>query len=174
VIKNEKKNDMTKPQHGVANSPEAAGMSGKQALQAVIDGRLPPPPIGKVLSFRLVEVGDGFAAFEGEADAHLLNPLGTVHGGWAMALIDSATGCACHSLLPPGTGYTTIETKVNFSRPILPDTGRVRCEGRVISKGRRIISAQAQLLSADGKVLAHGTSTIMILEDHNAGRPPAG
>jgi len=155
---------MTKKQHGVANSPQAAGMSGKEALQAMIDGHLPPPPIAKVLSFRLVEVGDGFAAFEGEANSQLLNPLGTVHGSWAMALIDSATGCACHSLLPAGTGYTTVETKVNFSRPILPDTGRVRAEGKVVSKGRRIISAQALVTGPDGKVLAHGTSTIIVLE----------
>ena len=139
-------------------------MSGKEALQAMIDGHLPPPPIAKVLSFRLVEVGDGFAAFEGEANSQLLNPLGTVHGSWAMALIDSATGCACHSLLPAGTGYTTVETKVNFSRPILPDTGRVRAEGKVVSKGRRIISAQALVTGPDGKVLAHGTSTIIVLE----------
>jgi uncharacterized protein (TIGR00369 family) len=155
---------MKKPHQGVANSPNAAGMSGKEALQAVIDGRLPPPPIGKTLSFRLVEVGDGFAAFEGEPAPDLLNPLGTVHGSWAMALIDSATGCACHSLLPAGTAYTTVETKVNFSRPILPDTGRVRAEGRVVSKGRRIVSAEAQLRGPDGKVLAHGTSTLMVFE----------
>src|SRR5277367_6155265 len=155
---------MKKPHQGVANSPNAAGMSGKEALQAVIDGRLPPPPIGKTLSFRLVEGGDGFAAFEGEPAPDLLNPLGTVHGGWAMALIDSATGCACPSLLPPGTAYTTVETKVNFSRPILPDTGRVRAEGKVVSKGRRIISAQALVTGPDGKVLAHGTSTIIVLE----------
>jgi len=139
-------------------------MSGKEMLLAVIDGKLPQPPIGKTLSFRLVEVGDGFAAFEGEPSVQLLNPMGTVHGGWALALIDSATGCACHSLLPPGTGYTTIETKVNFSRPIMADSGRVRAEGRVVSQGRRIISAQAQLLAHDGRVLAHGTSTIMVLE----------
>src|SRR5271154_5012744 len=147
---------MTNRQYGVANPQEVAGMSGKEMLLAVIDGRLPQPPIAKTLSFWLVEVGDGFAAFEGDPGPQLLNPLGTVHGGWALALIDSATGCACHSLLPPGSSYTTIETKVNFSRKIMPDSGRVRCEGRVISQGRRIISSQAQLLSRDGRVLAHG------------------
>jgi len=96
--------------------------------------------------------------------AEFLNPMGMMHGSWAFALIDSATGCACHSLLPAGTSYTTIETKVNFSRPIMPDSGRVRAEGKVVSKGRRIISSQAQLLSSDGRVLAHGTSTLMVLE----------
>lgn len=146
----------------MADPGEVARMTGKEMLQAMIEGRLPPPSISKTLSFRLVEVGDGFAVFEGEPGSHLLNPMGTVHGGWALALIDSATGCACHSVLPAGSSYTTIETKCNFSRPIKQDTGRVRAEGRVVSQGRQIISAQAQLLALDGRVLAHGTSTIMV------------
>jgi uncharacterized protein (TIGR00369 family) len=154
---------MTTVPYGVTNSPEAAGMSGKELLQAVIDGRLPEPPIGKTMSFRLVEAGDGFAAFEGEPGAHLLNPMGGVHGGWALTLIDSATGCAAHSLLPAGSSYTTIETKANFSRRIALDTGRVRVEGRVISQGRQIISCEASVWGPDGRVLAHGTSTIMVL-----------
>jgi len=155
---------MTTHRDGMANSQEIAAMSGKELLQALLDGRLPPPSMAATLSFWLVEVGDGFAAFEGDPGPQLLNPMGTVHGGWALALIDSATGCACHSVLPPGASYTTIETKVNFSRPITPDPGRVRAEGRVVSQGRRIISSQAQLLSRDGRVLAHGTSTVMVLE----------
>src|SRR3954463_2653783 len=111
----------------------------------------------------MTEVGDGFAAFEGETGQHLLNPLGTVHGGWALTLIDSVTGCAGLSLLPPGESFTTIETKGNFSRPIFPETGRVRAEGTVISRGRQIISIEGRVLSADGKVLAHGTSTLMVI-----------
>jgi uncharacterized protein (TIGR00369 family) len=148
--------------YGLADPREVAGMSGREMLQAMIEGRLPAPPISQTLKFELVEVGDGFAVFEGEPGAHLLNPLGTVHGGWALTLIDSAAACACHSLLPAGSSYTTIETKCNFSRPIKPDTGRVRAEGRVVSQGRQIMSAQAQLLAQDGRVLAHGTSTIMV------------
>ncbi|MGC1584423.1 MAG: PaaI family thioesterase [Rhodomicrobium sp.] len=142
---------------------DAATMTGKQLLQAIIDGRIPQPPISKPMSFRLVEVGDGFAAFEGEPTPGLLNPMGSIHGGWALTLIDSAAGCACHSLLPAGTSYATIETKANFSRPIKPDTGRVRAEGRVISQGRQIMSSEARLIAPDGRVLAHGTSTIMVL-----------
>jgi len=138
-------------------------MTGKELLQAIVDGRIPQPPISKPMSFRLVEVGDGFAAFEGEPSPNLLNPMGIVHGGWALTLIDSAAACACHSLLPAGTSYTTIETKANFSRPIKPDTGRVRAEGRVISQGRQIMSSEARLIAPDGRVLAHGTSTIMVL-----------
>jgi uncharacterized protein (TIGR00369 family) len=93
----------------------------------------------------------------------VLNPMGTVHGGWALTLIDSAAACACHTLLPAGSLYATIETKGNLSRPITLGTGRVRAEGRVISQGRQIISAEAKLLSQDGRILAHGTSTIMVL-----------
>ena len=80
--------------------------------------------------------------FEGEPGPHLLNPLGGVHGGWALTLIDTVTGCAAHSILPAGVGFATIETKANFSRPIAADTGRVRAEGRVVGKGRTIISAE--------------------------------
>jgi uncharacterized protein (TIGR00369 family) len=154
---------MTTHHYGLLSPQEIAGMSGKEMLQAIIDGRLPQPPISKTLSFRLIEVGDGFAAFEGDPGLQLLNPMGTIHGGWALTLIDSAAACACQSLLPAGSSYTTIETKGNFSRPIKPDTGRVRAEGRVISQGRQIISSEARLLATDGRVLAHGTSTIMVL-----------
>jgi uncharacterized protein (TIGR00369 family) len=165
---------MTTTRHyGLANRQEAARMSGKELLQAMIDGRLPGPPIAETMSFWLVEVGDGFAVFEGDPGPHVLNPMGGVHGGWALTLIDSATGCAAHSLLPAGVGYATIETKGNLSRPITLDTGRVRAEGRVVSQGRQIISADARLLSQDGRVLAHGTSTIMVLAPRPAPASPA-
>jgi uncharacterized protein (TIGR00369 family) len=139
------------------------GMSGKAVLQAAIDGELPQAPISEHSSFWLVEVGDGFAAFEGETGAHLLNPAGTVHGGWALMLIDSACGCAVHTLLPAGVGYASIETKANFSRPIRKDTGRVRCTGTVVGRGNQIMSAEAKLMDSEGELLAHGTSTIMVL-----------
>jgi uncharacterized protein (TIGR00369 family) len=90
-----------------------AGMTGREFMQAMIDGKIPPPSIAQTMSFRLVEIGDGVAVFEGETGPHLLNPLGTVHGGWVLTLIDSATGCAAHAMLPVGFGITTIETKVN-------------------------------------------------------------
>jgi uncharacterized protein (TIGR00369 family) len=92
-------------------------------LQAIIEGRLPHPPISQTLMFWLVEIGDGFAAFEGEPGDHLLNPVGTVHGGWAMTLIESTTGCAGYSLVPAGAGFRTVETKVNLSRPIPATSG---------------------------------------------------
>jgi uncharacterized protein (TIGR00369 family) len=146
-----------------ASPEDVAGRSGKEMLQGIIDGELPQPPISRGLTFWLTEIGDGHAVFEGEPGPHLLNPMGAVHGGWALTLIDSVTGCAGLSLLPPGSGFTTIETKANFSRPITKDTGRVRAEARVVSRGRQIISAEAKVTDRDGKVLAHGTSTLMVL-----------
>jgi uncharacterized protein (TIGR00369 family) len=147
--------------YGVATPAEIAGLTGRKILQALIEGKLPAPPMARSLTFWLIEVGDGLAVFEGETGEHLLNPMGGVHGGWALTLIDSACGCAAMTTLPAGVSYATLETKANFSRPIAKDTGRVRCEGRVVAKGRQIISAEAKVLSPEGKLLAHGTSTLM-------------
>ena len=153
----------TSIRYGLATAAEVAGKTGHEVLQAIVEGALPQPPICATMSFRIVEVGDGFAAFEGEPGRHLLNPMGGVHGGWALTLIDSACGCAGHSLLPAGASYATVETKGNLSRPITADILRVRCEGRVVARGRQVISAEAKVLGPDGKVLAHGTSTLLVL-----------
>jgi uncharacterized protein (TIGR00369 family) len=149
--------------YGLASPEQMKGKTGLEVMRAIIDGTFPQPPIGQTMTFLLVEVSDGFAAFEGESGKHLLNPAGTVHGGWALTLIDSATGCAAYTTLPADTPYTTVETKANFTRPILHDTGLVRCEARVVSRGRRILSCESHIRSADGKLLAHGTSTLMVL-----------
>jgi uncharacterized protein (TIGR00369 family) len=114
------------------------------------------------MNFLLVEVELGKVTFEGAPDARLLNPLGSVHGGWALTLIDSAAGCAVHTTLPAGAGYATLETKANFTRPIRPDGGKVRCIGTVLTAGRQIATAEARLLDESGGLLAHGTSTLMI------------
>ena len=148
---------------GVTAREDIAGLTGREFLQAIIDGRLPAPPIAKVLSLALTEVGDGFSVFEGETGPHLLNPLGGVHGGWALTLIDSAAFCAAQSTLPAGVGMATVETKVNFTRPIAADTGRVRADGRVLGRGRTIMSAEARIVDVSGRLLAHGTSTVMTL-----------
>ena len=140
-----------------------ARLSGLKLLRAMMAGDFPAPPMGQTLGFRLIEVEPGRAVFEGAPGPHLLNPLGAVHGGYALALIDSACGCAVHTELDAGVGYTTVETKVNFTRPIDPAGGPVRCDGRVLSRGRQIATAEAHLRSAAGKLLAHGTSTLIIL-----------
>ncbi len=137
-------------------------LTGIEMLRAMIAGKLPAPSISQTIGFRLIEVEPGRAVFEGTPGPHLLNPLGSVHGGYALTLIDSAAGCALHTELDPGVGYTTVETKVNFTRPIDPDGGPISCEGRVLSRGRQIGTAEAYLRDGKGKLLAHGTSTLII------------
>ena len=139
----------------------------------MIEGKLPAPPIARTIGIPArSRSSDGFAAFEGDTGAHLLNPMGMVHGGWALTIIDSVTGCAAYSMLPPGVAYTTVETKANFTRPILADTGRVRAEGRVVSQGRQVVTAEAKVTDARGRVLAHGTSTLLVLGGARLKRPP--
>jgi uncharacterized protein (TIGR00369 family) len=150
--------------YGIARPADVAEMTGLEMLQAMIAGKLPAPPIAQTLSFWLTEVGEGRCVFEGETGPHLLNPLGGVHGGWALTLIDSAAACAAQTTLPAGVGCTTIETKGNFSRPITVDTGRLRAEARVVAKGRQIISCEAWVRARDGRILAHGTATLMAIE----------
>jgi uncharacterized protein (TIGR00369 family) len=155
------------PNFGVATPEEVAGLTGRQHLQAIMDGLLPAPPIAKTMSFTIIEIGEGSVNFEGKPGPHLLNPLGIVHGGWALTLIDTVTGCAAHSTLPAGVGYATIETKANFSRAITAETGSVRAEGRVVGRGRTIISCEGRIIDAAGRLLAHGTSTLMVLKSSN-------
>lgn len=137
--------------------------TGLEALRGLIAGRHPPPSITRTMGFTLHEVEEGRAVFVGEPSDALLNPFGIVHGGWALTLIDSAAGCAAHSTLHAGEGLVTVETKVNFVRAITPATGLVRAEGRVIARGRTIITADASVTDSAGRLLAHGTSTIMVL-----------
>ncbi len=141
----------------------APGKTGLQLLTALLDGTIPPPPIATTMDFQLVEVSEGGAVFEGEPGEHVYNPIGVVHGGWAMTLLDSALGCAIHTTLKVGERYTTVETKVNFVRPITLDTGRVRCEATVLHRGGTIATAEGRLVAeATGKLLAHGTTTCII------------
>lgn len=141
----------------------AAGKTGLQFLQEILAGRLPPAPIAQALGFELVLVEEGKAAFEGEPAEYTYNPIGAVHGGWAMTLLDSAMGCAVNSTLGAGDRYTTLETKCNFVRPITVDTGRVRCDGVLVHRGGTIATAEGKVTAlATGKLLAHGTTTCLI------------
>ena len=148
--------------------PQAAAktllsMSGLEGLRYMMAGDHPPPSIATTLGFTLAKVDDGRALFVGEPSDRVLNPLGIVHGGWALTLIDSCTGCAAHTTLPADVGYTTVETKVNFVRAITPATGPVRAEGVVVARGRTIITAEGKLTDSRGRLLAHGTSTLIVL-----------
>ena len=138
-------NNWDKYEYGLASLKEGAHLTGLAFMQKIANGEYPSPPICRSLTFRLVEVDEGRAVFEGETGPHLMNPMGGVHGGWALTLIDSATGAAAHTTLPPGKVHTTIETKANFSRAISPKTGLVRCEANVVSAGRTIISSEAKI-----------------------------
>ena len=150
-------------QLGVSTPDQIANKTGLEILRAMISGELPTPPFSQTFNCKLVEANEGHVVFEGQTDQKLLNPLGTVHGGWALTLIDSVTGCAAHSTLPVGSSYTTVETKSNFIRPIAANLGKVRAEGRVIAKGRKIITAEGKVFSEEGKLLAHGTATLIVL-----------
>ena len=139
----------------------AAGQSGLEQLQTLQRlGR--KAGIGETLRFELVEIEDGRAVFEGVPDVHAYNPIGTVHGGYAAALLDSACGCAVHSKLAPGQRYTTLELKVAYHKAMTSQTGRVRAEGRVLSFGRRAAFAEARLLDAEGRLHASATSTLLV------------
>ena len=140
----------------------APARSGIEFLRAIADGVLPPPPIARTLDLTLVEVDEGRAVFAFEPQEFHYNPIGAVHGGLALTLIDSATGCAVQSLLPAGAGYTTLETKANFIRAITLEAGVVRCTAETVHVGRSTATAQARVEDEHGRLLAHGTSTLLI------------
>ena len=138
-------------------------ISGIAYLKALQSGELPPPPIAVLLGMSLTEVSEGRAVFVAEPSEYHYNPLGTVHGGVMATLLDSALGCAVQSMLPAGTGYTTIELKVNFLRPVTTKTGTLYAEGKIIHVGGRIATAEARLTDATGKLYAHATTTCIIM-----------
>lgn len=138
------------------------GLSGLDYMQKMIAGEMPPPPISQTMGFELSEVKEGRAVFTCiPADYHL-NPLGTIHGGLACTLLDSAMSCAVHTTLPQGVAYTTLQVNINFTRAIRPDTGKLYCEGRVIHAGRQMATAEGTLRDENSKVYAHGTTTCLI------------
>lgn len=148
--------------------PQAAfasgkGLTGLEYMQRLIAGTVPPPPIAQLMGFRLASVARGEAVFECAPAEQHYNPIGVVHGGLALTLMDSAMGCAIHTSLPAGINYTTLEVKVNLVRALNKDTGLVRCTGRVVHSGKRIATAEGRLEDAAGKLYAHGTTTCIIL-----------
>lgn len=143
--------------------PEAAGLDGLALMEAVAAGELPPPPIAVLMRMGPVELEQGRVVFEGVPGEEHYNPIGTVHGGYAATLLDSALGCAVHTTLPAGSGYSTQTLEVKMVRPITRDTGAVRAEATVDYRGRRQATASARVTAVEtGKLLAQGTSTLMI------------
>lgn len=149
---------------GVARPDQLAGKTGLTLMQAMLLGEIPAATIAMTLDFLLVEVGPGVAVFQGTPGAGHLNPLGTVHGGWYATLLDSALGCAVHTMMPAGRGYTTAELSVNLVRSIPLSVQRVRAEGKVIHCGRQLATAEARLTGPDGTLYAHATTTCLVFE----------
>lgn len=141
-----------------------AQRSGVELMRGILDGTLPAPPIAHSLDFALVEVDAGRAVFQGAAQFNFYNPIGSVHGGWIATLLDSCVGCAVHSALPAGKGYTTLELKVNYVRALTKDSGLVRAEGKVIHLGGRVATAEGRLVDAGGRLYAHCTTTCLVLD----------
>ena len=142
---------------------QARAMPGLDFLVAIRDEELPPAPIQRLLDFTLTEVEEGRVVFTAEPGEQHYNPIGVVHGGLAATLLDSAMGASVHSTLPEGQGYTTLETKFNLVRAITADTGPIQAEGRVVNRGRQVATAEGYLRNGAGKLLAHGTSTCLII-----------
>jgi len=152
------------PGPGVARPEQIAGKSGMEMMQAMLRGEIPYAAIAHTLDFLVIGIGDGTATFQGTPKPQHFNPMGTVHGGWFATLLDSALGCAVHTKMPPGRGYTTAELSVNIVRALTPKVQRVRAFGRVIHCGRQLATADAQLIGPDGTLYAHATTTCLVFE----------
>ena len=153
----------------VASAAAAAGKSGLEFLHAIAAGEIPNPPIGALMGFIPIEAEEGRVVFAVDPGEHHYNPIGSVHGGLALTLLDSAMGCAVHSTLPPGVAYTSLEVKVNFDRPITRETGRVLCEGKLVNAGKTVATAEGRMyVEETGKLLAHGTTTCLLFSVNGA------
>nr|WP_313545730.1 PaaI family thioesterase [Leifsonia aquatica] len=147
------------PAPGVAVMPT---LSGLDYLRAMIDGVLPPPPIASLMDMTLVDAAPGTATFVCEPGESHYNPIGTVHGGLVCTLLDSVLGCAVQTTLPQGQGYTSIEIKVNYLRPVLADSGPLTCVGTVTKPGNRVAFADGVVTDASGKVVATATGSLLV------------
>ena len=148
---------------GIARPEDLVHRTGLQMFEAIGNGELPSVPIGATMDFWPIAFELGRAVFQGRPSAKYLNPMGTIHGGWIATLLDTCVGCAVHTTLPAGKGYTTAELKVNYIRALTPKTPLVRAEGKVINAGRQVGFAEGRLYGPDGKLYAHATTTCVVL-----------
>ena len=142
---------------------EGAEMSGIDYMRALAESELPPAPMAVLMNMQPLEIEPGRAVFEAIPSNRFRNPLGTVHGGWMATILDSALGCAVHSTLKAGQGFTTVDLAVSFVRAVHESTGKLRCEAKVIHVGGRIATAEGRLVDAEGKLYAHGTTTCLVM-----------
>jgi uncharacterized protein (TIGR00369 family) len=151
-------------QYGVTPGDIMASMSGIDFVRAIFAGKLPEPPIMQTIEPFDCTAEPGMVAIHSIPGFRHYNPIGSVHGGYAATLLDSAMGLAVHSMLPAGTGYTTLEFKISFIRGMTKDSGVVRSEGRTLNVGRRTAAAEARITDAAGRLLAHATTTCLVFE----------
>ncbi len=151
------------PDSGILPIAAATAASGLDFLMGLRDGRHPMPPFAAETDIRLSEVERGRVLFEGVPSARFYNPLGTVHGGWIATLLDSAMGCAVHATLAAGETYATVDMAISLVRAVTADTGKLRCEGKIVHAGGRIATAEGRVWDGTGTLIAHGTETCLIL-----------
>ena len=152
------------PGPGLARPDQVVGKTGLEMMQAMLRAEIPYAAIAKTLNFQIIEVSPGRAVFQGKPLPEHLNPLGTIHGGWFATLLDSALGCAVHTMMPAGRAYTTAELGVNLVKALTPKVERVRAEGKVIHCGRQLATAEARLIGPDGTLYAHATTTCLVFD----------
>lgn len=152
---------------GFVAPADAASRSGLELLQAMLAGEVPYAHMAETLDYGLVSVAPGHAVFQGTPQVAHLNPMGGVHGGWYATLLDSALGCAVHTMMPAGSGYTTAELSINIVRGATPKTGPLRAIGKVLHCGRQLATAEARIVGPDDKLYAHGTTTCLVFEMSN-------
>ena len=149
---------------GVAAPEQVRGKTGLELMQAMLRGEIPRASIGETMDFILMSVSSGEAIFQGTPNAKHLNPMGTVHGGWYATLLDSAVGCAVHTMMPAGRGYTTAELSVNLVRGAVPGKEPLRVIGKVLHCGKQLATAEGRIVDAAGKLYAHATTTCLVFE----------
>ena len=155
---------------GVVSREAAVGVSGLEFLRGIMGRTYPAPPFAETTDIWIVEAESGRIVFSAQPSARFYNPLGTVHGGWISTLLDSAMGCAVHSLTKTGQAFTTVDMTISFVRPVFEKTGTLRCEGKVIHAGNRIATSEGRVWDRAGTLVAHGTETCMIFD---VAAPPA-
>jgi uncharacterized protein (TIGR00369 family) len=150
--------------YGTVAAGRQKEMSGLEFVKGLVDGTLPLNTIARTLGYDITEVQNGRVVITAEPDDALLNPAGTVHGGFSATLLDSCMGLAILSTLEKGIGQTTLEFKISLARPITPETGLITAEGVVLSRGRRVGTAEGRMTDSQGRLLAHGTTTCLIFD----------
>ena len=143
-------------------------MSGLEFFRKMLAGEMPPPPMIDLLGIRLAEVEAGRVVFTAQCEERFYNGTGVAHGGFAATILDTALGCAINTLAPAGKTFTTLEIKINYTRPLTSDVGPLRCEARAIHVGSRVGTAEGRVVDAKGKLYAHGTTTCILFEPRRA------